>query len=185
MIYTRFNAAVEIIRYIGMDTGRTGFGQEVYGEWVKVRFFDRPIGLNQTRDIMISDLIADGGLAEIQMAILVADAPYEPDGTHNEFSVEWRYRCAPGEDWLEKAQAYRDGAPIQLQPHESLAEWAAAVLNSQGRWADADQAYWSELREQAAYENDPLLRERVAISDAMMQTGINIAEAKRRVGHVS
>lgn len=53
MIYTRFNAAVEIIRYIGMDTGRTGFGQEVYGEWVRLA---RACGLSPFEAQLLIDL---------------------------------------------------------------------------------------------------------------------------------
>lgn len=67
-IYTRFGDEVQIIAYVGEDTGQNAFGEKSTGEWVRVR----AVSDGKERDVLISDLRADGGLSAIMEAVEAA-----------------------------------------------------------------------------------------------------------------
>lgn len=76
-IKTRFGIEVEIIGYLGEDTGYDSFDQEFTDEWVNVRYISDDPG--REREMSLRELRADGGIDEIDEAI----APFK-DSFFNE-----------------------------------------------------------------------------------------------------
>lgn len=164
MIYTRCGTPVAILDYIGEDSGKSAFGEQSYGEWVTVYFIAMD-GYGDTRDVLVSDLRADNGVAEIVSAIDLVRYP-EADGTHPAM-IENQYGCLPADDWLRIASILRQ-----------VRETGAFVSNDEYGWAgyytvQLRHAEAADKREEiralwAALEADPGLADNMAIRDAQL-----------------
>jgi len=176
-IYTRFGTPVIITDYIGEDTGRTAFGEQTQGVWVTVCFqaMDSYLDL---RDVLVSDLRADNGYAEILEAIERV-RPVEADGT-SEYMVENIYNALPGDDWLAIANIRRQfrygGQFLAVNEYG----WAGGLLICQGRYDEAAQERAAYRRLQAALIADPGLRAALAIHDAKLNFSMCTREDFRR-----
>lgn len=66
MIYTRFGSPCEIVEYIGEDEGMNALYEQISGEWVTIKYLNRP---HVSREALVSELRADNGFNEIVAAI--------------------------------------------------------------------------------------------------------------------